>query len=60
MFMDNIRKKKSPDMKAKKKLVDFISHYQNSRRNTDTKLSIDSFGTLTGRKKVGISNEIWT
>jgi len=46
MFMDKIRKKTSPDMKAKKELVYFIYHYQNSRRNTDTKMSSDSFETF--------------
>jgi hypothetical protein len=58
--MDKIRKKTFPDMKAKKNLVYFISHYQNSGRNTDTKMSNDSFETLTDRKQVGVSNKIWT
>jgi len=52
MFMDKIRKKTSQDMKAKKELAYFISHYQNSRRNIDAKMSIDSFETLTENKSV--------
>jgi len=58
--VDKIRKKTSPDMKAKKELVYFVCHYQNSRRYTDTEMSIDSFETLTDRKQVGVSNKIWT
>jgi hypothetical protein len=50
MFMYKIRKKTSPDMKAKKELLYFVFHYQNSKRNTDTTMSIDSFETLTENK----------